>query len=144
MLRVCVCVTHTQIYIYTHILTPWKDFSSFLFYLPSPPVTTFTQSNHVGKINDNSARGVGLFIEKLAKISTLVFWESVNKLQLIFGIWTNSTVITKGGKPASRLFWWSQYDRCVITPTVRATLDWPSVTMLSLTLEAYRTHTHTR
>lgn len=54
-----VCNLHTVlvwlIHKVTHSHTPWKEFSSFLFYHPSPPVTTFTHLDHVGKINDNSA-----------------------------------------------------------------------------------------
>lgn len=36
----CVCDSYRV----TNRLTPWKEFSSFLFYLPSPPVAAFFPS----------------------------------------------------------------------------------------------------
>lgn len=50
--RVCVCDSYTNLYTHSHTL----NFLPSFFYLPSPPVTTFTQPDHAGKRNDNSAR----------------------------------------------------------------------------------------
>lgn len=110
---VCVCVCVWLIAKVKQALTTWKEFSSFLRYLASPPVTAFT---HAGRIADkwvgrDSWRG-----EKPYKISSCGIWRIYKQASDV--LWSKRTnVITKLLRLCHGCS--DKVKMIIITPTVR-------------------------